>query len=99
MSSGESSEPGVPGAPGGPGEFTTGRVLSILAEIAETDQVRKDLDLDLYGLEILDSLATVQLMVALSQEFGIDISPAEFERELWATPRKIVAFMEGRVGP
>lgn len=80
------------------GMSTASRVLAILAEVAETDQVQKDLDLDLYGLEVLDSLATVQLMVALSQKFGVDISPAEFERELWATPRKIVAFMESRVG-
>jgi len=42
-------------------------------------------------------MKTVELMVALSEEFGIDISPAEFEREQWATPRRIVAYIERRI--
>jgi D-alanine--poly(phosphoribitol) ligase subunit 2 len=74
------------------------RVLEILEDIAETDEVRHDLDLRLYDEHLLDSLATVGLMAAFSQEFGIEMSPSEFERELWATPRMIVAFVENRVG-
>jgi acyl carrier protein len=37
-------------------------------------------------------------MAAFSQEFGIEISPAEFEREHWATPRMIAADIESRIG-
>jgi D-alanine--poly(phosphoribitol) ligase subunit 2 len=74
------------------------RVLLILEDITETDEVRHDLDARLYDEHLLDSLGTVGLMAALSHEFGIEISPSEVEREQWATPRKIVAFVEGRVG-
>ena len=42
-------------------------------------------------------MKTVELMVAISQEFGVDISPAEFEREKWATPRMIIADVEQRI--
>ena len=35
-------------------------------------------------------MKTVQLIVAFGQELGVEISPAEFERESWATPRKLV---------
>lgn len=69
---------------------TTGKVLDVLAEVAETDEVRTNLDLALYDLQILDSMKTVQLIVALGQEMGVEISPAEFEREAWATPRKLI---------
>ena len=48
-------------------------------------------------LGLLDSLKTVELMVALSEEFGVEISPAEFEREQWATPRRIVAYITSRL--
>ncbi len=78
---------------------TADRVLAVLAKVAETDEVRRDLDLALYGLDIIDSLATVQLMIALSDEFGVEISPAELDRDDWATPRRVVAYMERRVGP
>ena len=78
---------------------TSQKVLSILQEVSEIDEVGRNLDLELYQQDILDSMKTVELFVALGQTFGIEISPAEFERDHWATPRKIVAYMEQRVGP
>jgi len=78
---------------------TAEKVLTALAEIAEVGEVRGNLDLRLYDLHLLDSLKTVELMVAFSEVFGVEISPAEFERERWATPRQMVADLESRVGP
>ena len=69
---------------------TADRVLDVLAGVAETEEVRTNPDLALYDLQILDSMKTVQLIVALGQEMGVEISPAEFEREAWATPRKLI---------
>lgn len=74
------------------------RVLSILADIAGTDQVRQDLDLALFEQHILDSLGMMELIVALSAECNIEIAPAEIERAHWDTPRKIIAQIEQRVG-
>jgi D-alanine--poly(phosphoribitol) ligase subunit 2 len=69
---------------------STDKILGVLAKIAETEEVRSNPDLALYDLQILDSMKTVQLIVALGQEVGVEISPAEFEREAWATPREFV---------
>jgi D-alanine--poly(phosphoribitol) ligase subunit 2 len=69
----------------------TEKILTILAEVAETDEVRADQSLALYDLQILDSMKTVQLIVALSEQLGVEISPAEFERAAWATPALLVA--------
>lgn len=74
------------------------KVLSILANIADTTEVQANPNLQLFDLGVLDSLKAVELMVALSEEFGVDISPAEFERDQWATPKRIVAYMERRLG-
>ena len=70
---------------------TSDQILDVLANVAETDEVRSNPDLALYDLQILDSMKTVELIVALSSEVGVNVSPAEFERENWATPRKLVA--------
>lgn len=70
---------------------TAEQILDVLANVAETDEVRTNPDLALYDLQILDSMKTVELMVALSSDVGVEVSPAEFERENWATPRKLVA--------
>ena len=69
----------------------TDLILDVLASVAETDEVRTNPDLALYDLQILDSMKTVELIVALGREVGVEVSPAEFEREAWATPAKFVA--------
>ena len=76
---------------------TRERVLAILARVAESDDVREQSDLPLYDLQILDSLRTVELILAFGAELGVDVSPAELEREDWATPRKIVDYIERRM--
>ena len=75
------------------------RVLTVLVDVVEDDVVRNDPHIPLFEQDVLDSLRTVDLILALSKEFGVDISPAELDRDLWATPKHIVAFMEARVEP
>ena len=72
-------------------------ILQELERITATDEVRKDLDLDLYAEGILDSLGTVELMVAFDESFGLSLTPAQLDRQQWSTPRKIIAYIEERV--
>jgi D-alanine--poly(phosphoribitol) ligase subunit 2 len=73
------------------------QILRHLASICGTDEVRSNPDLALYEREFMDSLKTVEFIVALEKEFGLYVSPAELERENWATPRKVVADIERRL--
>ena len=73
------------------------QVLQLLASVTETDEVHTNLELPLYESQLLDSIKTVELMIRIEEEFGLKISPAEFERESWETPRKIIADLERRV--
>jgi D-alanine--poly(phosphoribitol) ligase subunit 2 len=73
------------------------KILDVLASVAETDEVRSNPDLALYDLQILDSMKTVELIVALGREVGVEVSPAEFDRDAWATPAKLVADVEKRL--
>jgi D-alanine--poly(phosphoribitol) ligase subunit 2 len=71
-------------------------VLNELAKISETEEVRQNLDLALFDEGVLDSLGMVELIVALGEIFHLEISPAQVDRKMWATPRKIVADIEAR---
>lgn len=73
------------------------QVLDILANVTGSPQVRQHPDLRLYDLHLLDSFKTIELMLALSDTLGIQVSPAEFDRAEWATPRAIAATMERKV--
>ncbi len=77
---------------------TKERVLALLARVCETEEVRDDLELRLFELGVLDSLRTVDLILALSAEMGVEVSPAEFDRDRWATPALVVAEVERRLG-
>src|SRR5207249_10697610 len=60
----------------GEGSMSTAeQVLEVLAEVAEVDEVYRDPDLRLYDLHILDSMSTVQLLIALSERLGVELSP------------------------
>jgi len=78
-------------------ESLSDKVLQVLASVAETDEVRVNLDLPLYDYHLLDSIKTVELIVMIEEEFGLRVSPAEFERESWKTPRKIIADIQRRL--
>jgi D-alanine--poly(phosphoribitol) ligase subunit 2 len=73
-------------------------VYEILADVAETDDVRERPDLDLFGARVLDSLQTVDLLARLSDTFSLSLSPADFDRAAWATPELIAAEVERRIG-
>jgi len=76
---------------------TASKILDVLATVAETEEVRTNPDLALYDLQVLDSMKTVELIVALGRELDVEISPAEFEREAWATPAKLIADVQRRL--
>lgn len=65
------------------------KLLEILEQICDDDIVREDLELDLVEEGLLDSIAVVELIVAIEEEFGVSLSPTEYEKEDWATVRKI----------
>ena len=75
-----------------------GRILDILRRAAGTDEVLRDPDLPLYTTGLLDSLATVTVMAGLGEELGLDVSPADFDREAWATPRSFLGDVLRRLG-
>ena len=76
---------------------TRERTLQILSEVTDTQGRGLPSDYQLYDRGLVDSMTTVQLIATLSEEFGLDISPADFDREAWATPQLLVADIERRL--
>ena len=77
---------------------SAGIILKELERITGTDEVRLNPDLALYDADLLDSLGTVELIVALGEQLKIEISPAQINRQLWATPNKIISYIDERLG-
>ena len=77
---------------------TAERVFTILQDVGEVGDISQHPDVRLYDLHLLDSLKTVELMIAFSEEFDTEITPTMLDRDDWATPRSMVAYFERRVG-
>ena len=69
-------------------------VLDILEDLTGSDEVKKDLDVNLFETGLLDSMATVQLLLELQTQLGVDVPVSEFERSEWDTPNKIIDKVE-----
>lgn len=66
-------------------------VLDVLEEITGTDEVKQNLDVNLFDEGLMDSMATVQLLVELEGQLDVQVPVSEFDREEWDTPNKIIA--------
>ena len=70
------------------------QILDILADITGSDEVKKDLDVNIFETGLLDSMGTVQLLLEFQNQLGVDVPVSEFDRSEWDTPNKIIAKVE-----
>lgn len=64
-------------------------ILAILEDLTGQD-VSDQLDMDLYEDGLLDSMATVQMLVEIDGQLGITVPVSEYERSEWGTPQQII---------
>ncbi|RXK18101.1 D-alanine--poly(phosphoribitol) ligase subunit 2 [Macrococcus sp. DPC7161] len=70
------------------------QVLNLLAEVAENDIVKTNPDVRIFDEGILDSFATVGLLLEINEQLDIDVTITDFDRDEWATPNMIVKVLE-----
>lgn len=66
------------------------KVLQVIAEVCEDDVVKEEQDLDIFEAGLLDSFATVELIVQFEEQLGINVPITEFDRDTWNTPNAII---------
>ena len=71
------------------------KILDIIEKVCEDDSIR-DLTMNLFEEDLLDSLSFVELLVELEDNLGVVISPSEVTREDMDTPEKIIALVEAK---
>ena len=67
------------------------RIVELIVEISGEDEVADERDLDLFEEQVLDSMAAIELLVAIKDEFGVSIAPTELDRDEMNTVNKIIA--------
>ena len=73
------------------------KVLDMLEDICDDDAVREERDIDLFDAGLLDSMAAIELLVAIEEDFGVQIAPTAVDREEMNTANKINHQIEVRL--
>lgn len=76
---------------------TEEKVLDMLEDICDDDAVREERDIDLFDAGPLDSMAAIELLVAIEEEFGVQIAPTAVDRDEMNTVNKIIHQIEVRL--
>ena len=70
------------------------KIINIIAEVCENEEIKDNLDIDLIENEILDSLAFINLISRLEDEFDIEIQPTQVKPDTWRNINSIVELVK-----
>lgn len=65
------------------------KIIEIIENLTGYKKLKENRDIDLLENEILDSLAFIELITALEEEFDIEIQPTQVEPNTWRNIKKI----------
>ena len=70
------------------------KIIEIIENLTGYDKLKENVDIDLLENEILDSLAFIELMTTLEEEFNIEIQPTQVYPNTWRSVKKIAELVE-----
>lgn len=73
------------------------KVLDMLEDICADDAVREERDVDLFDAGLFDSLAAIEVLVGIEENFGVEIAPTAVERKEMNTVNKIIDQIAARL--
>ena len=70
------------------------KIIEILVEVCGDESIKENSDIDLIVNDILDSLAFIELISRLEEEFDIEIQPTQVNPNSWRTVKSIVELVK-----
>ena len=70
------------------------RIIKIKKKITEYKEIKNNKDIDLLENEILDSLAFIELIEMLNEEFNIELQPTQIKPDIWRSVKSIAEYIQ-----
>ena len=70
------------------------RIIEIIERITEYKDLKINKDIDLLENEILDSLAFIELIEMLNEEFNIELQPTQIKPYTWRSVKSIAEYIQ-----
>ena len=74
------------------------KVLDIIKNVTDYQEITLDSDIDLIESNILDSLAFIELITSLEEGFDIEIQPTQVNPDVWRKVQRIIKFVKEKIG-
>ncbi len=71
------------------------KIIEMIIRLTEYEELRHNSDVNLIEEDILDSLAFIELIEELENEFDIEIQPTQVSNDTWEYVDNIVTMVEG----
>lgn len=72
------------------------RVTEILAQVCGESQILQNPEIELIETGLLDSLALIELLEALEDQFGLELSPSRIDPIVWHKAETIAKLVEAQ---
>ncbi len=73
------------------------KIIEMIIRLTEYEELRHNPDVNLIEEDILDSLAFIELIEELENEFDIEIQPTQVSNDTWEYVDNIVTMVEGLI--
>lgn len=70
------------------------KIIDIIIKLTDYEELRNDSDVNLIEEDILDSLAFIELIGKLENEFDIEIQPTQIPKDSWNSVDNIVQMIK-----
>jgi D-alanine--poly(phosphoribitol) ligase subunit 2 len=72
------------------------KIIDIIIRLTQYEQLRNNSEIDLIEEDILDSLAFIELITELEEEFEIEIQPTQIPSNTWRSVDNIVEMVKSK---
>ena len=70
------------------------KIIEIIEKLTDFKDLNNNRDIDLLENEILDSLAFIELIEMLNDEFNIEIQPTQVSPDTWRSVKNIAEYIQ-----
>lgn len=75
-----------------------GKIIDIIENVTGYKDLRNNMEIDLLESEILDSMAFIELISCLEEEFDIEIQPTQVKPDTWRSINSIIELVKSYNG-
>ena len=73
------------------------KIIEIIINLTGFKDLKQNKNIDLIETEILDSLAFIELITSLEEEFNIEIQPTQIDPNTWRSVTKITELVKNSI--